>query len=90
MKDKLVHSASIQPGMVITNMVVGQFNTPEELEKVKPIFNIIASRVEDVVPVLVEKILANEKHGTVIQFLSRWKLMLRFFTAPFVKRNVFD
>jgi NAD(P)-dependent dehydrogenase (short-subunit alcohol dehydrogenase family) len=90
LKDKPVHSASIQPGMVITNMVVGQFNTPEELEKVKPIFNIIASRVEDVVPVLVEKILANEKHGTVIQFLPRWKLMLRFMTAPFVKRNVFD
>jgi len=90
LKDKPVHVASVQPGMVITNMVVGQFNTPEELERVKPIFNIIASRVEDVVPVLVEKILANEKNGAVIQFLPRWKLILRFLSAPFVKRNVFD
>ena len=90
LKDKPVNVASIQPGMVITKMVTGQFNTQEELEKVKPIFNIIASRVEDVVPVLAEKVLANEKNGVVIQFLPRWKLMMRFFTAPFVKRNVFD
>jgi len=90
LKDKPVNVASIQPGMVITKMVTGQFNTQEELEKVKPIFNIIASRVEDVVPILAEKVLANEKNGIVIQYLPRWKLMMRFFTAPFVKRNVFD
>lgn len=81
---------TIQPGMVITDMVVGQYSTPEELAKVKPIFNIIASRLEDVTPVLAEKILANEKNGALIEFLPRWKLLLRFLTAPFSKRNVFD
>jgi hypothetical protein len=57
---------------------------------VKPIFNIIASRLEDVVPELAEKILTNETNGTRIDFLPRWKVLLRFMTAPFVKRNVFD
>jgi NAD(P)-dependent dehydrogenase (short-subunit alcohol dehydrogenase family) len=84
-----VKVGTVQPGMVITDMVVGQY-TPEALEKVKPIFNIIASRLEDVVPVLAEKILANEKNGALIEFLPRWKLLLRFLAAPFSKRNVFD
>ena len=85
-----VKVATIQPGMVITDMVTGQYKTPEELEKVKPIFNIIANRLTDVVPWIADQMLANEKNGAVLEFQPRWKLMLRFMTAPFVKRNVFD
>ena len=90
LKDSPVKTGLIQPGMVITDMVTGQYSDPQEFTKVKPIFNIIASRLEDVVPVLAEKILSNETNGARIDFLPRWKLMLRFMTAPFVKRNVFD
>ena len=82
--------ATIQPGMVITDMVTGQYSTPAELEKVKPIFNIIANRLEDVVPWIVDQILTNKKNGAVIEFQPRWKLLLRFATAPFIKRNLFD
>lgn len=85
-----VKVATIQPGMVITDMVTGQYKTPEELEKVKPIFNIIANRLTDVVPWIADQMLANEKNGAVLEFQPRWKLMLRFMTAPFVKRNVFE
>ena len=85
-----VKVATIQPGMVITDMVTGQYKTPEELEKVKPIFNIIASRLTDVVPWIAEQMLKNEKNGALLQYQPRWKLMLRFLTAPFVKRNLFD
>jgi NAD(P)-dependent dehydrogenase (short-subunit alcohol dehydrogenase family) len=85
-----VQAATLQPGMVITDMITGQYKTPEELNKVKPIFNIIANRVSDVVPWLAEQMLTNEKNGAEIHFQPRWKLMLRFLTAPFVKRNVFD
>lgn len=85
-----VKVATIQPGMVITDMVTGQYKTPEELEKVKPIFNIIANRLTDVVPWIADQMLENEKNGALLQFQPRWKLMLRFMTAPFVKRNVFD
>lgn len=85
-----VKVATIQPGMVITDMVTGQYKTPEELEKVKPIFNIIANRISDVVPWIADQMLANQKNGALLQYQPRWKLMLRFLTAPFVKRNVFD
>jgi hypothetical protein len=76
--------------MVITDMVTGQYKTPEELEKVKPIFNIIANRLTDVVPWIADQMLTNEKNGAVLEFQPRWKLLLRFATAPFFKRNVFD
>jgi NAD(P)-dependent dehydrogenase (short-subunit alcohol dehydrogenase family) len=85
-----VKVATLQPGMVITDMITGQYKTPEELNKIKPIFNIIANRVSDVVPWLAEQMLTNEKNGALLQYQPRWKLMLRFLTAPFVKRNVFD
>lgn len=85
-----VKVATIQPGMVITDMVTGQYKTPEELNKVKPIFNIIANRLNDVVPWIADQMLTNEKNGAVLEFQPRWKLMLRFLTAPFVKRNLFD
>jgi NAD(P)-dependent dehydrogenase (short-subunit alcohol dehydrogenase family) len=85
-----VKVATIQPGMVITDMVIGQYKTPEELEKVKPIFNIIANRLTDVVPWIADQMLKNEKNGALVQYQPRWKLMLRFLTAPFLKRNLFD
>jgi short-subunit dehydrogenase len=85
-----VKVATLQPGMVITDMVTGQYKTPEELNKVKPIFNIIANRIGDVVPWLAEQMLTNEKNGALFQYQPRWKLLLRFATAPFIKRNVFD
>jgi short-subunit dehydrogenase len=89
-KNTTVNVATIQPGMVITDMVTGQYKTPEELNKVKPIFNIIANRLTDVVPWIAEQILTNQKNGAVLEFQPRWKLLLRFATAPFIKRNVFD
>lgn len=89
-KDTPVKVATIQPGMVITDMVTGQYKTPEELNKVKPIFNIIANRLEDVVPWIADQMLKNEKNGAVLEFQPRWKLLLRFATAPFKKRNLFD
>ena len=58
--------------------------------QVKPIFNIIANRVSDVVPWLAAQMLTNEKNGALLQYQPRWKLLLRFATAPFIKRNVFD
>ncbi|MEJ5225162.1 MAG: SDR family oxidoreductase, partial [Anaerolineales bacterium] len=85
-----VRVASIQQGMVMTGLVLDQFaDDPAGLEKVKPIFNIIASRVEEVAPVLARKMLAENKNGAHIRFLSGFGLMLRFLTAPFARRDVF-
>lgn len=88
--DTPVKVGAIQPGMVITDLVLDHYRgKPEELDRVKGIFNIIADRVENVTPVLADAILANEKHGALIAYTPRWKLMLRFLTAPFNRRDVF-
>lgn len=85
-----VRVVSVQPGMVMTDMVLGQYrHDPAALEKVKPIFNIIASRVEEVAPVLAQKMLANPRHGAHLAFLPPWGLAWRFLTAPFLRRDVF-
>ncbi len=85
-----VRIATLQPGMVITGLVMNQYQTPEALEKVKPIFNIIANRLTDVTPWLAEQILNNTKNGAVLNYQPTWKLMMRFLTTPIIKRNVFD
>jgi len=52
--------------------------------------NILSDRVETVTPWLAEKILLNTKNGATIAWLNRWKLIGRFLTAPFHKREIFD
>ena len=81
---------TIRPGMVATSFLTDQFkDRPEEFEKAKRIFNIIANRVEDVTPWIVDKILENEKTGECISYMSRGKFIMRFLTAPFSKRDIF-
>ncbi len=82
---------SLRPGMLATEFVTNQYvNRPDDWEKDKKILNILASRVETVAPWLVDKILANQKSGVCISYSSRSKLFMRFLTAPFSKRVVFD
>ncbi len=89
-KGKSLIIGSIRPGMVITSLITDQYkNRPEEYEKVKRIFNIIANRVEDVTPWLADKILENDKSGVCISYMSRWKFLFRFLSAPFSKRDIF-
>lgn len=81
---------ALRPGMVITNMITGQYDErPEEWERDKRIFNILADRVETVSPWMAEQILQNDKTGVRISWLSRWKVMARFLVSPFRKRDVF-
>jgi NAD(P)-dependent dehydrogenase (short-subunit alcohol dehydrogenase family) len=81
---------SLSPGMVVTGLLTRQKEAdPEGWERTKKIFNILADSVENVSPWLVEKILANTKHGSEIKYMSTAKVMLRFLTAPFSKRDLF-
>lgn len=81
----------IRPGMVATKLITEQYEGyPEEWERVKGIFNLLSDRVETVTPWLAKKILANNKNGVTIVWLTRRKLLKRFLLAPFHKRNVFD
>ena len=80
---------SLQPGMVITDLVLGRFEDPQELDKVKSIFNIIADTPENVAPWLAEQILTNNKNGVHIDYMPRSRLVGRFLKSPFSKRDLF-
>lgn len=82
---------SISPGMVITDFILNQYvDRPDEFERAKRIFNIIADRVETVTPWLAERILTNDKHGARFSWFSRRKFFTRVLTNPFRKRNLFE
>jgi NAD(P)-dependent dehydrogenase (short-subunit alcohol dehydrogenase family) len=90
LKDRPIIIGSLRPGMIITDLITDQYrDRPEEFERAKRIFNIIAERVETVTPWLAERMLTNTNSGVVLSFSSRWKLSWRFLTAPFTKRDLF-
>jgi NAD(P)-dependent dehydrogenase (short-subunit alcohol dehydrogenase family) len=78
----------IRPGMVLTDLITGQFKDREkEWEQFKPIFNLLADRVENVAPWIADRILKNKKHGASIEYMNNLKLMSRFVLAAFGKRR---
>jgi NAD(P)-dependent dehydrogenase (short-subunit alcohol dehydrogenase family) len=81
----------LRPGMVATKLITDQYKEhPEEWKKAERIFNILSDRVETVTPWLVDKILSNKKNGVRINWLIQPKVMMRFLSAPFYKRHIFD
>lgn len=81
---------ALRAGMVLTDLVLEPYeDQPEELERVKPIFNIIADRVETVTPWLARRVLENRKNGATISWLPWWKAAFRFATSPFRSRDPF-
>ena len=82
---------AIQPGMVATDMLTQQYkDRPEQWEEAKRIFNILADRTETVAPWIADRVLANTENGTRIRWLTRSKIMGRFLTARFAKRDIFE
>jgi hypothetical protein len=81
---------SIQPGMVLTDLLLAQRkDDPESWEQTKKIFNILADKVETVVPKIVDQVLSAKKNGTRINLLGGGKVFWRFLTAGFSKRDLF-
>ena len=90
-KDTPLIIGTLRPGMVVTDLLTKQYeDRSEEWEQDKRIFNILADRVETVTPWMAARILENEKSGVSISWSSSWKIMGRFLTSPFRKRNVFE
>ncbi len=80
----------LSPGIVITDLLkrdVGS-NSPEDLERTRRIYNILADRVETVTPWLAEKILQPQKAGARIAWLTGGKAARRFLMSIFRKRQV--
>jgi len=81
----------LRPGMVATDLLRDRYKErPEDWERARKIFNIIAERIETVTPWLAEKILNNTKNDIILSYSSSWKLLWKFISNPFVRRQVFD
>jgi NAD(P)-dependent dehydrogenase (short-subunit alcohol dehydrogenase family) len=86
-----VLAGTLRPGMVVTDLITGQYvDRPEEFERAKRIFNLIAERVEVVTPWLAEQILTNRTHGARLSYMSTGKMLGRMVTGIFKKRELFD
>lgn len=85
-----VQVCALSPGMVITDLLIGDYDTSSpEWEKSKKIFNILGDKVETVTPFLADGILKTNKSGATVAWLTTGKAMRRFMTAGFNKRDLF-
>ncbi len=71
---------TIFPGVVITDMLISQFDGAPEANwlKARRLYNTIGDTVETVAPFLARQILANDRNGAVIRWLTIPKALVRF------------
>ncbi|MCX6129886.1 MAG: SDR family NAD(P)-dependent oxidoreductase [Proteobacteria bacterium] len=85
-----VKIGTIAPGIVITDLLRDPYiGKPKEWEKAKKIFNILGDYVETVTPFIADSILKEKKSGASIEWLSFAKVLGRFLSASFSKRDLF-
>ena len=90
-KDSGVIVGALRPGMVATDLIRDRYrDRPEDWQRAKRIFNIIAEPVERVAPWLARRILENRKNGAILSYSSSLKIFSKFLRSPFVKEEVFD
>lgn len=90
LKDSPVQVCTLSPGIVVTDLLIGDYDTSsEEWAKSKKIFNILGDTVETVTPWLAEQVLASNKAGAKVAWLTTGKAFGRFMTAGFNKRDLF-
>jgi short-subunit dehydrogenase len=90
LKDTPVKMCYLSPGIVITDMLVPPPDQRDERwEQVKKILNILADTVETVTPYLVEGMLNVRSNGEAVRWLTRPKVLRRFFMSRFRKRDIF-
>jgi NAD(P)-dependent dehydrogenase (short-subunit alcohol dehydrogenase family) len=89
-KDGNVKVGFLSPGIVATDLLMDDYDgQPEAFEKARKIFNILGDRVETVTPWLADRVLAAQKSGTRVAWLTKPKAFARFATAGFKKRDIF-
>ncbi|WP_101757775.1 SDR family oxidoreductase [Oceanicoccus sp. KOV_DT_Chl] len=87
-KDSNVIIGGIRPGIVITEAVIREAQQDlENFQKQRKIMNILADKVETVAPFLVDGILAFNKPGKEIAWLSGSKIGMRMMFSRFSKQQ---
>ena len=88
-EDSPVNVSLLLPGMVVTDMILDPIRKdPEGSKRARKIFNILAEEVDTVAEYLVEKILANNKNGATISYLTPFRAFSRFITRPLSGRDI--
>ena len=81
----------LSPGIVVTDLLTGDYDlASESWQRAERIFNILGDRVETVTPWLAEHVLAADKPGSRVAWLTRRKAFGRFMLAPLRKRDLFS
>lgn len=89
-QDTTVKVCLLSPGIVDTDLLMVDYqDAPEKFQAVKRNLNILADKVETVTPFLVTEMLKEPKNGAKIAWLTPGKVIFRFATARFIKRNIF-
>jgi NAD(P)-dependent dehydrogenase (short-subunit alcohol dehydrogenase family) len=89
--DTGVQVCTLSPGIVVTDLLVGDYDlSSPEWQKTKKILNILGDTVETVTPWLAERVLATDKSGAKVAWLTSGKAFGRFMTAGFNKRDLFS
>ena len=90
LKGTQVQVCTLSPGIVVTDLLVGDYDLKsEQWKKAKKIFNILGDTVETVTPWLAKEVLASSKPGAKVAWLTGGKAFARFMGAGFNKRDLF-
>lgn len=91
-RGSVVRISTLSPGIVATDMLSTETRglTSEQLAQTRRIYNILGDKVDVVAPWLAGQVLANDRHGARIAWLTPWKAASRFATARFRRRNIFE
>lgn len=84
LKDSQLLIGALLPGMILTDMVTGQYvGKPEDWNRVKGIFYAISEDVNIVGDWMADKILTNKKNGVRFEFSNTFKILLRILKHRF-------
>ena len=86
-----VQVCTVSRGIVVTDLLISDYDyASEDWASAKRIFNILGDREETVTPWLAEQILAADKPGSHVAWLTRRKAFARFALSAFRKRDLFS
>ncbi len=81
---------TISPGIVVTDLLEETKDAdPAAWEKTKRLYNILADKVETVTPWIADQVIAVNKPGAKIKWLTNGKAARRFFGSLVRKRDLF-
>ncbi|AGA91907.1 short-chain dehydrogenase of unknown substrate specificity [Thioflavicoccus mobilis 8321] len=84
-----VQFGTINPGLVATDLLALSMRGDREANA-KRFVNLFGDRVETAAPELVNRVLADRRHGSRIVWLTPQRVLGRLLAAPFRKRRILD